>query len=126
MSVATLSGLDPRTRSCLDRYVELLRREVGDSLLEISVFGSTARGEVWPAWMPIRSDVDLLVLTSERLPPEQTERLVNETYPLFLESGRQLAPQFRTPEQLESPPDERTAAFYENVRRDAVVLWSRG
>jgi predicted nucleotidyltransferase len=125
MTGATLPALDERTRSCLDRYVELLRRELGESLVEIQLFGSAARGEEWPAGMPIRSDVDLLVLTEERLPDEHVERLVNETYPFFLEAGRQLAPQFRTPEQLENPRDEGAAAFHENVRCDAIVLWSR-
>jgi predicted nucleotidyltransferase len=31
----------------------------------VRVFGSVARGESWPAGIPIRSDLDLLVLVSE-------------------------------------------------------------
>jgi predicted nucleotidyltransferase len=126
MSRTALPTLDAETRSCLDRYVELLRRELGEQLLEIRLFGSVARGEAWPAGMPIRSDVDLLVVTRSPLAADEVERLMDETYPLFLECGRQLGPQFRTAEQLAQPQDEQAAAFLENVRRDAVVLWSGG
>ncbi len=124
VELTRLETLDERSRSCLARYVELLRRELGESLLEVRVFGSVARGEEWPQGMPIRSDIDLLAVVAERVPPDVVERLVNETYPLFLECGRQLGPHFRTPLELEHPPDERTATFYENLRRDSLLLWS--
>ena len=45
---------------------------------------------------------------------------MNETYPLYLECGRQIGPQFRTEESLGS------AGFAENVARDGVVVWGRG
>ena len=56
------------------------------------VFGSVARAEAWPAGMPIRSDLDLLVLTRRELSPAEKDELVDLTYPLFLECGRQISP----------------------------------
>jgi predicted nucleotidyltransferase len=77
-------------RSCLDRYLALLEETLGDQLLEIAVYGSVARGESWPRGIPIRSDLDLLVLTSKPMPKESVDALVEATMPLFLECGRQL------------------------------------
>jgi hypothetical protein len=37
----------------------------------------------------------LAPLERDCLPPETAEQLVNETYPLYLECGRQIGPQFR-------------------------------
>jgi hypothetical protein len=41
----------------------------------------------------MHSDIDLLILTCEPIVPEVREKLVNDTYPLFLECGRQIGPQ---------------------------------
>jgi predicted nucleotidyltransferase len=79
----------------MGRYCALLRERLGDRLIGIRLFGSAARGEMWPAHSPMHSDIDLLVVTRGAIPEETQEELVNETYPLFLECGRQLSPQFR-------------------------------
>lgn len=120
-----LPVLDDRERSCLARYLELLVETLGDGLVEVAVFGSVARGESWPAGMPIRSDLDLLVVTDEPVAEEVQQALLDATLPLFLECGRQLGPQFRTPEQLASPSTERAAEFVEQLRRDAVSIYRR-
>ena len=44
------------------------------------------------------------------------QELIDATYPLFLESGRQLRPQFRTPEQFAA------SAARETIERDAIEL----
>jgi predicted nucleotidyltransferase len=120
-----LPVLGEEERACLDEYVGTLRERLGRRLLEVRLFGSVARGESWPAGMPIRSDLDLLVVTEEPLAEAEVEALVAQTYPLFLRCGRQLAPQFRTPAQLAAPRDEQAARFAEEVERDCVVLWRR-
>jgi predicted nucleotidyltransferase len=118
---ADLPLLSDAERSCLERYVDLLVERLGERLLEVSVYGSVARGESWPAGMPIRSDLDLLVLTEKPLAQEEIDALVEATMPLFLECGRQLGPQFRTREGLaEGSPD-----FAEHLRRDAIVLYEK-
>ena len=48
---------------------------------------------------------------------------MNATYPLYLECGRQIAPQWRTIEQWASPKDERAAAFKTNVEVDGQVRY---
>jgi hypothetical protein len=50
---------------------------------------------MWADHSPMHSDIDLLVVTRGAVPDETQEELLNETYPLFLECGRQLSPQFR-------------------------------
>jgi predicted nucleotidyltransferase len=100
----TLSILTTTERSTLEAYVGLLRDRLGERLLRVAVFGSVARNERWPAGMPIRSDLDLLVLVAPPLDPEIVQELLDATYPLFLESGRQISPQFRTPDQHEASP----------------------
>ena len=69
--------------------------------------------------MPIRSDLDLLVVTDAPLSEPLVQELLDATFPLFLECGRQIGPQFRTREQLEAE-DERTLAFRENIARDGL------
>jgi hypothetical protein len=89
----------------------------------VIVFGSVARGESWPSGMPIRSDLDLLVVTGSPVPDPTQEKLILATMPLFLECGRQLGPQFRTRESLEHPKDERVAEFVANLERDGISIY---
>jgi predicted nucleotidyltransferase len=115
-------NLSETERDCLERYLRVLEEALGDELEEVWVFGSVARGESWPAGMRIRSDLDLLVVTRAAVAAELEQELVEKTYPLFLESGRQIGPTFWSRERLERPPDERARRFLENVRREAVPL----
>jgi predicted nucleotidyltransferase len=117
--------LDDVERGFLDRYVDLLIETFGDELVEISVFGSVAGGESWPRGMPIRSDLDLLVVTDSRVPENVVARLVDATLPLFLESGRQLGPQFKTRAERATPASEREATFLEDLSREAVSIYRR-
>jgi len=103
-------------RDCLDRYVQLLVERLGDELVEISIFGSVARDEAWPAGMPIRSDLDLYVETRAPLTEERKQELFDETYPLFLESGRQISPAFVA---TGAASDSLAAA----LARDGVHIW---
>jgi predicted nucleotidyltransferase len=112
-SLAILNDAERRT---LDAYVALLRERLGERLLSIRVYGSVARGEQWWKGMSIRSDLDLFVLVSEPLEASVEQELLDATYPLFLESGRQLGPQFRTPEQFAASP------IRESIERDAFEL----
>jgi predicted nucleotidyltransferase len=117
-----LQHLSSLERECLLRYCALLRERLGGSLLRLVLFGSAARGDMWDAGSQMHSDIDLLVVTAETLPPETAEQLVNETYPLYLECGRQIGPQFRSAGELSQPQAERAAAFAENLARDGIDL----
>jgi predicted nucleotidyltransferase len=117
-----LRHLSAIERECLLRYCALLRERLGGSLLRLVLFGSAARGDMWDPGSPMHSDIDLLVVTAEALPLETAEQLVNETYPLYLECGRQIGPQFREAGELSQPQGERAAAFAENLARDGFDL----
>ncbi len=113
-----LSQLSEGERRCLERYLAQLVDRLGAELEEVTVFGSAARGDMWQRESPMRSDIDLLVLTTSPVPQAVAQELDDATYPLFLECGRQLGPQFRTRDGL-------TGAFADEVERDGVTLWQR-
>jgi predicted nucleotidyltransferase len=110
-----LSEVEQRT---LDAYVATLQSALGDRLLAVRIFGSVARDEPWPVGMPIRSDLDLLVLVSDPLDASEEQALIDATLPLFLESGRQISPQFRTPEQHAASPSRNA------IDADAIEVWA--
>ena len=73
--------------------------------------------------MPFHSDIDLLFLTERAISAELEEGLVNQTYPLFLECGRQISPQFRTFEEFNSPENEQRREFVKRVRAEGRILF---
>jgi len=117
-----LRHLSAAERDCLLRYCALLRERLGDRVRRLVLFGSATRGDMWEARSPMHSDIDLLVVTRTQLSEAAAEELVNETYPLYLECGRQIGPQFGTAAELERPADERASTFAANVARDGVEL----
>jgi predicted nucleotidyltransferase len=118
-----LVHLNETERDCVLRYVSLLAERLGENLLQIWLFGSAARGDMWPDFMPMHSDIDLLILSNRPVPQEVQEELVNDTYLLFLECGRQISPQFRTMAQYHSPGDERAREFVARVRSEGYLIY---
>ena len=53
------------------------------------------------------------------------DALLNETYPLYLECGRQIAPQWRTLEQWAVPSEERATGFKNNVDIEGRTLYRK-
>jgi len=119
----TLAHLSETERDGVLRYVSLLAERLGENLVQIWLYGSAARGDMWPDWMPMHSDVDLLILSNQPVPKEVQEELLNETYPLFLECDRQISPQFRTMAQFNTPEDERFREFVARVRAEGHVIY---
>ena len=78
---------------------------------------------MWPAHSPMHSDIDLLVITRSAVPEEVADELLDETYPVYLECGRQLSPHFFSSAGLAAPQSERTREFLSRVAADAVVVW---
>lgn len=109
-------------RSCLSRYLTLLTEALDVNLRRVVVFGSVARGESWPSGMPIRSDLDLLVVSRGVLEESVAQQLLDATLPLYLECGRQISPQFRTEEQLQAAT-ETAATFRDHIARDGVTIY---
>jgi predicted nucleotidyltransferase len=114
-----LTALTDVERDGIHRFVELLRDELGSAFEEAWLFGSAARGEMWAEFWPMRSDIDLLVVTAEELAPSRERELLELTYPLYLESGRQISPAFRTRDQLLG----QWAPLRRQVQRDGLRLW---
>jgi predicted nucleotidyltransferase len=81
---------------------------------EVWLYGSAARGDMWPESHPLHSDIDLLFVTASPLPRELEEELLHETYSLFLECGRQISPNFRASDD-----------FVARVRREGHRLRER-
>lgn len=119
----TLAYLSETERDCVLRYVSLLAERLGENLVQIWLYGSAARGDMWPDWMHMHSDVDLLILSNQPVPKEVQEELLNETYPLFLECDRQISPQFRTMAQFNTPEDERFREVVARVRAEGHVIY---
>src|SRR5262245_35187350 len=113
---AALEHLTDTERTCVVRYLDLLRERLGLRLVEVHLFGSFAGGDAWPRASPMHSDVDLLIVCSEQPSEADLDDFVNATYPLFLECGRQISPVFKTRQALESPTTETGIAFLERFR----------
>ena len=124
-SVHRVTGaLNEIERDCLRRFCGILRTRLGDRLVEVRMFGSAARGDMWASNLPMHSDIDLLVVTRAAVPEHEQEQLLNETYPLYLECGRQLSPHFFSQHRLAEPDYTHTRRFLHSVAADAVSVWS--
>lgn len=119
-----LDGLGTSERECTLRYLSTLKARLGSELQQVWLFGSAARGEMSSEQSTMRSDIDLLVLTRYQVPGELKDELVDATYPLFLEFGRQIAPQFRSLEEFYAPIEPERVAFSEQVRQHGRVLYA--
>lgn len=115
--------LNDKERDCLQRYLSILSEKMADNLQQVWLYGSAARGDMWPKWWPMHSDIDILVLSTVPVPETVQEELVNETYPLFLECGRQISPQFRTIAQFQRP-EEKGREFAARVRAERQLILS--
>ena len=71
----------------------------------------------------MHSDIDLLVVTRDGIGEAEAEALVNETYPLFLECGRQLSPHFYSQQRLKEPESQRAREFLASIAADVAVVW---
>jgi hypothetical protein len=111
-------------RDCLNRYCRLLAARLGDRLVLVRMFGSAARGDMWPAYSPHHSDIDLLVVTRDAVAEDEREALLDETYPLYLECGRQLSPAFFSQARMAAPESARTREFLARVADEGVDVWS--
>ncbi len=107
---------------CVLRYGRSLVERLGDDLVDVRLFGSAARGEMWPVGSPMHSDLDLLVLTLSPVPEALRDELVGETYPLFLECGRQLSPAFLVESRFRDPDTEVLRKLVAAVARDGIPL----
>lgn len=110
-------------RACLRGYLDLVSQRLGANLLTVWLLGSAARGDMWPAGSPMRSDIDLLAVTGAPVPRSLQEELTNATYPLYLEAGRKISPQFWTAGCFQAPAAGQARDFVERVRAEGRLVW---
>lgn len=114
--------LNEAESSCVLRFVQIVKRRLSGDLRHVWIYGSAARGNMWSARMPMHSDIDLLFLTGSPVRPQVQEELANETYPLFLECGRQISPRFLTMTEFESAQEGRLRSLAARVREEGAIL----
>jgi hypothetical protein len=103
-----VASLTKRERECVDRFYALLEKRFGERLVEVQMLGA---------------DIDLLVVTRDEASSTEQEELIDETYPMFLECGRQISLHFLSERRVKAPDDESTRDFLRRVSADAVVDW---
>ncbi len=99
----------------MQRFLDLLEHTFGNNLRQVWLFGSFARGDPWSPHMPMNSDIDILVVTVQEVPPDVRDSLLNETYPLYLECSRQVSPQFWSAAKFDDPHTETARSFKERL-----------
>src|SRR5712691_3533853 len=117
-----LAHLNAIEGSCLVRYLTILQEFLGTGLVQVWLFGSAARGDMWRRDMPMNSDIDLLLITRGELSPDHRQTLVNETYPLYLECGRQISPQFWPESKYCDPPTEVARDFKQRLLQEGKII----
>ena len=109
-----MGSLSERERDCVERFYALLEKRLGERLVEVRMSDGS----------PVNSDIELLVVTRDDASNVEQEELIDETYPMFLECGRQISPHFFSQRRLAAPADdERTREFLKRISADAVVDW---
>jgi hypothetical protein len=74
--------------------------------------------------LTMHSDIDLLIITRRDLGDDEHDLLLNETYPLYLECGRQITPHFVSKMRLAHPENEKTRGFLDRMEADAGTPWT--
>jgi len=108
-----MARTDPIVEESISRYVSRIRDAFGDSINQVVLFGSYARGEAGP-----ESDIDLMVITNDA--SWDTEyRLITMGYQLFPETGVMLSVKVRTSGEFDQSGN---ISFLRNVKQDGVVV----
>lgn len=100
------------------QLIQLIKKSVRatDPDATLILFGSYARGEQKPD-----SDIDILVLIDkDKITFDDRERISNPLYDLELETEQQISPVIFSKKNWETK--YRITPFYQNVKRDGIVL----
>jgi predicted nucleotidyltransferase len=84
VETATKRRIEPEIAALLAELKRRLERRFGERFVALYLFGSRARGDHDPD-----SDVDVAVILDQKLPQsfEVTDRIIEDTYDLLLETG---------------------------------------
>ncbi len=97
-------------------FADWLREELGDIVLDVRVFGSTARGEVHE-----ESDVDVFILLSRRLTMDERLELAGKMFDLLMDTDIFIQWVEQTEERWETPLMQATG-LARAVKEEGVAL----
>lgn len=97
-----------------EEFARRIRGALGDSIHEILLYGSTARGEA-----DERSDVDVMVVLTGTTTGQQRDELIEIAFDVCLEYGVEIIPNIQSKERFESRQDH---PFMQNVREEGRGL----
>ena len=104
-------------RMCVAReFADWLRAELGDIVLDVRVFGSTARGEVHD-----ESDVDVFLLVSRPLTMDEKLEVAGKMFDLLMETDIFVQWLEQTEKQWETPM-VRESGLGRAVRQEGVPV----
>lgn len=104
-----------KTRRAINEFCELLRREQGENLLGIRLFGSVARGTATP-----ESDIDILVLV-KREDRAAREAIIEAAVEINLKHDVVVSPVIMSTERY-SAPLFRETHFYKSLQEEGIPL----
>ena len=103
--------------SIVYKFLQDLKRILGEKLAKVIVYGSYARGDYRD-----NSDVDIMILV--KMSDEEIRTVKNDIYDLAFDvemsTGIEISPVIKNEEQYEYWVD--TLPFYRNVRDEGVVV----
>jgi len=105
-------------RKALEIFISKLKAEVGDKLLGIYLFGSTAKGEVTP-----QSDIDVLVVYSDMAEEELLKVISDIGFQIACDLGELIEPVVMSKEEYESSLG--SSPFLWEVLRFGVPLFTK-
>lgn len=110
--------VDKKTRDALRSFKSCLTRRYGEHLKAVYLFGSRARGDYRPD-----SDADVAVFLDHVQDPlaEQLD-LIEEGYPILLETGINIQPWVFEEASLQAPASHRAPHLVETVQREGLAL----
>ena len=116
---ATESGIrDPVVRSALRELDRRLRERLGRRYVKLMLFGSRARGDNAP-----ESDADVAVIMRGHIADRWALKrlIIQETYPLLLETGLYIQPWPLEQNELDDPNRSANPALLRNVVREGIT-----
>ena len=111
-------GLNKKIIDTVNAYITLLKEKYSEQIIKIVIFGSASRRK-----SKRESDVDLLIITTNRRQSVKDERSMS-AFDIMLKNNIVLSPIVMDKETYEWYRKYRDP-FYNNIMRDGVDIWTK-